>query len=184
MKKDKIAERWSRFSGSGTRIHPHPDPLLFKERETFLSPDVQQFSRFEVGTVGFLVFLAADAQAQLAETGSQAVNISVAGRTSDGPGQMIGNGLLRYQDFKNGAFGGTNITEVAAVQPDRITVVQTALVSQLMDTLNLLLLGYQQSVLAEFAPDAGDGSGSATDTTGSIGSDALDDFFGDISGDG
>ncbi len=138
-----------------------------------------------IGTVavGLFVFMGADAQAQVAEPGSQAVHISVAARTGDAPGQMIANGLLRFQEFQNDAFDGPNITDVAQV-PDRIVLLQVGLISQLMDTLNLLLLGYQQSVLAEFAPDSDDGSAAATDTTGSIGSDALDDFFGDISGDG
>ena len=138
-----------------------------------------------IGTVAvsLFVFLGADAQAQVAEPGSQAVNLSVVGRTGDGPGRMISNGLLRVQEFQNDAFGGTKITEVVQA-PDPIMLVKIELVSQLMDTLNLLLLGYQQSVLAEFATDSDDGSTGLTDTTGSIGSDSLDDFFGDISGDG
>lgn len=133
--------------------------------------------------VGLFVFLGADARAQVPEPGSQAVNISVAARTGDAPGEMIANGLLRFREFQNDAFDGPNITAVAQL-PDRITLVQIELISQLMDTLNLLLFGYQQSVLAEFAADADDGSAAATDTTGSIGSDSLDDFFGDISGGG
>lgn len=131
--------------------------------------------------LGLFMFPSVDAQAQLAEPGSQAVNISVAGRTSDGPGNMINNGLARFQDFKNHAFGGTNITAVAVVA-DPITLAVAEAVSELMTTLNLLLLGYQQSVLAEFALDSDNDGPAVTDTTGSIGSDSLDDFFGDISG--
>ena len=136
-----------------------------------------------IGTVavGLFVFLGADARAQVPEPGSQAVHISVAARTGNGPGQMISNGLLRFQEFQNAAFASPNITDVAVQVPDRIVLLQVGLISQLMDTLNLLLLGYQQSVLADFATDSDDGSPAVTDTTGS---GALDDFFGDISGDG
>jgi len=128
-----------------------------------------------------MAFVGATTYGQVPEPGSQAVHISVAARTGDRPGQMIANGLQRFADFQSNAFDGPNITAVAEA-PDRLVLLQAELVADFMTSLNLLLLGYQQAVLAAFAPDdAGTGD---LDTTGSIGSDALDDFFGDISGDG